>query len=247
MKKLLGIASALLLLSRSALAATVTHEVTYNNTENVAVYTTGAFTPADGDLLVVQGRIVGTTSVGTCTTSAGTTFTKLDNFGSTTVFNYIANSFSTATSQTVSIDVTGDNGTGGIIFVMSVTGMSRTGSSAVRTGQYVGPTGAGGGTPEAIFPGAALTENPTIAVANNTTNPAALTPPSGWAENADVGFATPTTGGEYATRDSGFTGTTITWGSTSATTWRAVALELDTSAAPAGCGTTLLLMGAGCQ
>jgi hypothetical protein len=66
----------------------------------------------------------------------------------------------------------------------------------------------------------------------NSSSPAGIAKPTSWTEQVDVGYATPSTGLEYASRNSGFTGTTITWASTSATVWGAISVELDTSAAP---------------
>lgn len=207
--------------------AAVVHGVTYNNTANLSVYTTAAFTPATDDLLVVTAIVTGTVSVGSCSSSAGTTFTKVaPPTPQAGTYLFVANSRSTNTSQTISVDVTGDAGTGAIIHVARVSGMSRVGSSAVKQSGGVA-SGSAGTAPAFTFASSVLTEDPTIVTMVNTTSPAGLTPPTSWGELADSGYSTPTTGKEYASRNSGFTGTTVTWASNSATAWGASGVELD--------------------
>jgi hypothetical protein len=58
-----------------------------------------------------------------------------------------------------------------------------------------------------------------------------VTEPTGWTEHADTGYNNPTSGMEVASRDSGFTSTSIIWGSNSASNWGAIIAELDSSAA----------------
>jgi hypothetical protein len=99
--------------------------------------------------------------------------------------------------------------------------------------------------------GSALTGNVTLGFLANGTNPATMTEPTGWTEAADLGYATPTTGVHAVHRDSGFTGTTITWGSTTGGSTLDIILEMDTSAAGGGavpgCRHGLLLgLGIGC-
>jgi hypothetical protein len=59
-----------------------------------------------------------------------------------------------------------------------------------------------------------------------------MTTVTNWTERQDVGFANDTNGLEVITRDSGFTGTTMTWGSSSASRFASMIIELDTTAAP---------------
>ena len=135
--------------------------------------------------------------------------------------------------MTVTFDSTGDDATGTIITVWRVAGMSRTGQSASKqTKTFV--NGTAGGTPSVTFSTDCDTNNPTIGLVGNAANPAGLTPPNAWTEpaGADLGYSNPTRGAEGVFRNSGFTGTTINWGSTSATAWHVAVVELDTSAAP---------------
>lgn len=113
---------------------------------------------------------------------------------------------------------------------LAFTGFTRVGSGAQRQSKVTN-NGSAGGTPAPAFTSSALTGNVTFGVIVNASNPAGMTTPTNWTERGDVGEATPTTGLEVVTRDSGFTGTTVTWGSTSATSFGAIIVELDTSAA----------------
>jgi hypothetical protein len=228
-----------LLLAVSANAAAVTHAISTTSTSNGASYTSGSFTPAANDLIVVTVYASGTAianSPGTMTDSQGLGFTRVTSASSSapnSVYVFIANALSAASSMTVTFDCTGDDATGAIITVWRVAGMSRTGSSAPKQTK-TSVNGTAGGTPSVTFLASCDTNNPTIGLVGNAANPAGLTPPTGWTEPAaaDVGCSTPTRGAEGVFRDSGFTGTAITWGSTSASSWNVAVVELDTSAAP---------------
>lgn len=198
----------------------------------------GAFTPALGDLLIVLIVATGTgDATATVTNSAGMTFSlvlKATYGGSAhAIFVYVANALVTsAISQTITVDMPADPATGTFIFVNAVAGMSRVGTNAIR--QSAKQDSQAAGTPAPAFAVAALTGNPTLGIVGNLTNPATMTPPTGWTEDAgtgDRGYTSPTAGAEYAFRNSGFTGTTITWGSASDTEFGALIVELDASAA----------------
>jgi hypothetical protein len=212
--------------------ATVTHRRAFATTNNQATYASGAFTPGAGELLVV-GVIVSGTALATPTISSDTQGLGFTLVGQRTwaaahkVYVFVADKFAAASSEDLTVDVTGDDGTGCIIFVVGVSGMHRVGAAAVR--QTAEANGATGTTPAVTFASAVLTDNPTIGWLGNATNPAGMTPPTSWTEPIpDTGFATPTIGGEEVARNSGFTGTTVTWGSTSSTHGE-VMVELDAS------------------
>jgi len=233
-------------------AAATTHAVATASTSNATSYASGAFTPAANDLLIAFVVASGTVATGTMTSSVGgQTFTKITSFAysasANTVYAFVSDQLVSATSQTVTFDCTGDNATGAVIFVARISGMSRTGLSAIK--QSAGQANQSASTtPAPAFGASALTGNPTLGVIGNATSPAGMTPPTGWTENAsgDTGYSTPTTGGEYVYRDSGFTGTTITWGGTSASVFASLIVELDTSAPPACTRGGLSLLGVGC-
>jgi len=117
---------------------------------------------------------------------------------------------------------TGSN-TAGELVVLAFSRMTKTGSAAVRSsGKAEGATGV---APAAALDQAALTTNPTIffcGSADTTT-----TAPTSWTERQDASQSSPTTACEGATRDTGFTGTTITSAATQTGAWGCIVLELD--------------------
>lgn len=252
MKKLAALFLFLALLIPTRLWALAgTHAIATANTTNGTSYASGSFTPAANDLLVAFVVASGTVATGTMTSSVGgQTFTKITSFvynGSlNTIYAFVGDQLVTAVSQTVTFDCTGDTATGAVVSVLRVSGMSRTGLSAIL--QSAGQSNqAGGGTPAPAFGASALTGNLTAGVVGNGANPAGLTPPTSWTEANDTGYPSPNIGSEYVYRDSGFTGTTITWGSASGSEFGSLILELDASAAPtASCPKRLTTMGVGC-
>lgn len=220
--------------------ATTTHRVSTASTSNASSYVSGSFTPALNDLLVAFVSASGTAAAApTLTGSTGLTFTLVlsvaRNASADRIYVFVANALATAVAQTVTFDCSEDAATGAVIQVASVAGVTRTGSGAVRQSASTA-NAAAAGTPAATFPAAALTANPTLGCVSNGASPATLTPPTNWTEANDTGYSTPTTGAEYVFRDSGFTGTTVTWGGTSATAFGVALIELDTST-PAITGT----------
>lgn len=242
---------ALLLLASLAEAAAVTHRISTPDTGNTP-NTSGAFIPASNDLLIVWVQVADSadTGEGSLTSSVGLGFilnqTAAYNSSTYKLFCYVSTALVTNTSsQTVTWDGVSDEGTGSIISVYSVSGMSRTGLNAIlQTGRQQNQ--AASGTPAPAFAASADTNNATMGAVANLTSPAGLTPPTDWVEGNDSGHGAPASGLEAVSRASGFTGTTITWGSTSASAFASIIIELDTSV-PAGCGTTIPLTGAGCK
>lgn len=222
--------------------AACTHRVTTPNT-NATPNTGGAFSPAVGDLLVAIMAVSGTTDAGptmaasvTPPTSWALVLTVLQATSANRLYFFVADQLVTATtSRTLTGDTPGDAGTGTIIAVYSVSGMTLTGAAAVRQTAKEDDQ-ASGGLPIPTFGAAVLTTNPTIGAVMNNSNPATMTPPTNWTEpaTADAGYATPNTGLASCFRDSGFTGTTVTWGGTSGSAFGSGVIELDASGAAAG-------------
>ena len=107
--------------------------------------------------------------------------------------------------------------------------MTKTGAAAVL--QSSGQTDQAAGTPAPVFSSAALTANTVMGAIYNGTNPAGLVQPSNWTESQDVGYNTGVVSGlQTCFRNSGETGTTITWGGASASGFASIIIELDTSA-----------------
>ena len=209
-------------------------------TTDGATFTTGGFAPAANDLLVACVVVTGTGAAGSMSDSLGGSWTQvataLKAASADKLWCFIRDTLSTGVALTVTMDVTGDDGTGFIVVVLRVSGMPRTGNSGAARQSATQDNQAGGGTPGPSFPAAALTGNPTIGFVANAANPAALTPPTDWTERQDAGIATPDTGIEVVSRDSGFEGTQISWGGTSGSAFGAIIVELN--AGPIG-GRTL--------
>lgn len=213
--------------------ATITHAgTTYNTT---AGNKTVVATPAVGDLIVVIAPATGVVTSAVSDNQGGT-YTQVDSdrTGWSTTGHlsvWIRDALIPAASSTT-FTATQASSTGGGLSVLRVSGMTRTGALALRSngGQSAGTSGT---TPAPVMNQAALTGNPVIfAVASGTNSTTTLTQPSGFTEAFDNGYATPTTGLEVAFVNSGVTSATITAGSTVASAFGSVAIELDTSAVP---------------
>jgi hypothetical protein len=213
--------------------ATVAHLVATTSSSNTTSYASGAFTPTAGDLLVAFVTSSGTVGFPVLDDSQGLGFTLIQRTtqaAGNTMYLFVANTLAAASSMTVTFVNADDAATGAVIFVAGVAGMTRLGIDAVVQ-TAVAASQAAGGTPAATFGASATTSNPTLVFCANAAASALLNPPTDWAELADTGYATPAQWGEYANRDSGFTGTTITWANTSATAFGVLIVELDASTA----------------
>lgn len=207
--------------------------------------TSGTFTPTAGALLIAIIATSGSTgSAGTLTSSAnGITWTNVNvaafGGGAHTLNIFVANQVVPGSPALMSITWTPtDAGTGTVIFVGQVTGMSRVGLDAVRQSAKE-DNHSGAGAPAPVFAAAALTDNPTIgAVGVEGVTANAAVPNASWTERGDTGYSTPSTAAEWCSRDSGFTGTTITWTSAAATVWASMSVELDASAPAAAASLT---------
>lgn len=221
--------------------ATCTFKAGTASTAGANVYGTASFTPAANDLLIVCVVASGSTETNPSVTDSlgATTFSLVTRLlihnSADTMFVFVSDSFVAASARTVSFHCPHALATGACVSVVSVSGMSRWGAAAIRqTATQVNNISST--TPAPAFGSACLTGNPTISFVGNSSDPGGVTAATGWTRSssptADLGYVTPITGSDVITRDSGFTGTTITWGSVSATGWGAISVELDTSAAP---------------
>jgi len=192
------------------------------------------FTPAAGDLPVVFIDVAANTNgAPTCSDD------NPDGLGTYTLIAvaqkaagadreaaFVRDALINNTTSTVITVATGSN-TSGIPAVVAVAGMTRVGAAAIRQSAKEENITAGN-TPTSSFPAAVLTGNLTLGAVGNQSNPAAQTAPTGWTERFDDGIGTPNIGLEVVTRDSGFTGTAITWNSTSSA-HATIIVELDAS------------------
>lgn len=218
--------------------ATVTNAVTTASTANVTTYASGAFTPTAGDLLLVFATVSGTAAAGSMTASAnGITFTKVTDAalggGAHMLYCFVANQLVGASpvSMAVTMDVTGDAGTGCVIGVTKIAGMTNTGASAIL--QSARQQNISTGTPAPVFASSCLTANATLGAVAEESGPTSnsAVPPASTTELGDLGYATPAQSLEYWSRDSGFTGTTPTWTSVASAIFGSIAVEMDTSGA----------------
>jgi hypothetical protein len=197
-----------------------------------------AFTPAVDDLIVVCVTTSGSvepTASGALTDDQSGTYTKaitsLRTGSASSNYIFVRNqAVASAVLHTLTFTCTGDAATGAAAVPLRVAGMSKYGATAVKQTAFTSNIGAGG-TPAATFGTAVLTGNVVIGMVGASTNPVTVTEPTSYTEAADVGYATPAAGIEVVFRNSGETGTTITWGSTTVGTSGVCIVELDTSAA----------------
>jgi hypothetical protein len=187
-----------------------------------------ALTTNVGDLIVVVAATTGTTTDPTVTDNQGGTYTRITgcamNASADEMHVYIRDELC---QLAVSHNITAQPGasTGGGLFAMRISGMAKTSANAAR--QSAVQSNIASGTPACVLARPVLTTNALIGAVFNNTSPAGLTQPTSWTESQDVGYSVPTTGLETVRRDSGETGTTITWGGASPSAFCSLVVELD--------------------
>jgi len=209
--------------------ASVVSSVGAANNADLSSYTTAAFTPQAGDLLVMNVIASGSVTTGTVTDTQNLGWTLIGtvNDGTNSISMFYAQRTASAQSMTVTWDCTADPATGARVGVIGFRGSDAT----LR--QFATGSGGAGTAPTVTLPAAAITFNPLYALMGSTTNPAAITPTTGWTEIADAGWANPTTGFQLQRINSGETNSVIAWGSNSATAWIAMVIEFwDSTDAP---------------
>ncbi len=187
---------------------------------NTGTSTTTAvtITPAVGDLFMVACEAsFNTNDTPTCADDNGGTYTRLESINHYLDDNYrlmifVRDQLLTNTTSTV-VTVTNGACTVSLAAVFAFSGVTRAGTLAIRnTGKETDI--ADGNTPAPALGAAALTDSIMWGVVGTNIAPA-LTPPSSWTESLDTNFGPSSigVGMEAGYRDSGFTGTTVTWGS----------------------------------
>lgn len=214
------------------MAAYVSDFVSWTTTagnKNVSVTT-----PSINDLIVVCAGQSAVNTVGTVaddqvggTYTAIRTATRSGTVGSITW--YIRDYLVKSTSTHVVTWTSPGGDTGGGLNAFRISGMSRSGALASRQTAIV-ENGTAGTTPAPAFGSACLTGNMELGAGINATNPFGTVQPAAATERRDVGYPTPAFGLHTWTQDSGFTGTTETYGGTSASAFSIVIMELDTTA-----------------
>src|SRR6185436_16366357 len=204
-------------------------------------------TPAVGDAIIViaatSGLAGGTTAVSD-NQAVASTYTQIDvdrtGFSTTGVLTaWVRNSLITAASSTT-WTASQASSSGGGLGVIRISGISIVGLGSIR-GSGGQSTGTAGTTPAPVLLGrlgttfsgtqAALTTNVVVSVVCNGATAASMTVRSSpaYTEDFDNGYSTPGTGMCISHIASGETASTITWGSTSATAFASIAIEVDAS------------------
>tara|TARA_R110000868_G_scaffold37524_1_gene132671 strand:+ start:937 stop:2598 length:1662 start_codon:yes stop_codon:yes gene_type:complete len=198
-------------------------------------------TPAVGDLVVIITAHSGNTSTAAPTdnnSGGGGTYTLVNTAvkaaSADTMKVWVRNNLITSATSTVFTHAPGAS-TGGGLVVIDCQGGDKAGASAIV--QSAIQSNIASGTPAPVFGSAVNTQNAVIGAVFNASNPAALTPRTNFTELFDSGYNTPTTGLEVISDNSGETGTTMTWGSTSPSAFASVVVELEASVTHATTGT----------
>jgi hypothetical protein len=198
---------------------------------------TVTITPAVGDYLVLFATISGSTNWSPSVTdsnasAAGWSLVGVCRWNSSAdlMACWVRKALMANTTSTVITCNSGSN-TAAELVVLAYSGMTRVGINGIR--QWAGQENqASGGTPTPVLNASALTGNPTLwAVASGDTT---TSPNASWTERQDVSQSTPTTALEVATRDSGFTGTSVAAAATQSTVFASMIVELDSSASGLG-------------
>jgi hypothetical protein len=214
-------------------AVTLLGSATVNTSSGTKTVTA---TPTAGRLIVIVTAHTGNTSAAAPTDDQSGTYSIIAGpfvkaSSADTIYIWARDSLTPSAISTVFTHAPGASSGGGLA-VLEVSGMTRAGVSAKR--QAAGQDNqASGGTPAPVFGSAVLTGNPVIGAVFNATNTAGnsgITQRASFTERVDTGYITPTTGIEVMSIDSGETGTTMTWGSTSGSAFCSIIVELDTSA-----------------
>jgi hypothetical protein len=224
-----------------------------SSSSNVATYTGGTAStlPAVGDVILVAVVSTGQTATDwTFTDDKGGTYTRLVRqlwqTSTCLVEIYARNQLvTTAAAHIITYAHASGNASGATFQQYYVHGSA---GEVFRVGAAIAKQTAAGGGAAASVPtntfAAAMTSKPLLALVGNISNPDAVTQPAatGWVAGASRAYNTPTTGFHSDNNDTGETDSVITWGSTSATEWAAVAVEIET--APPSINTNLVVQDA---
>ncbi len=217
---------------------TITGTKSTASTSNLSSYASGNFTALAGEYLIVF--VVSTDTLATGTMTGSMTYTKITStrFGATnanTVYAFISNEVpSSSSGHTATFSCAGDAATGALMFVIRIQPDyypgAKYGLSAIK--QYATTSGAAASTPTVTLGAVTDTNNPVLLFVGNLTNPATLNAGGGLTEMYDTGYNTPTTGGWVGFAPNGYTSSSVSAGSTSASYYGGIAIELDVTPAP---------------
>lgn len=234
------------------MAATCTWQSAAASTSNVNAYTSSSFTPSAADLIVLFVTMSGNATDLVITDTQTLGWTRLPTNGkalwstsANQIAAYVSNASAAASATTITATTASGTATGAILSVYTISGMTKYGSTAIVQSVMI-QNQTTGVNPNPTFGSAVNTNNPTLEVVSQAHASPTMAPPTGWTEGADTSYATPTVGTEDNFRNSGFTGTTITWtDTTGVNAWGCIAVELDSSGSTpvTATGSNLMMMG----
>lgn len=226
--------------------ATVTYRDTTASTTNATAYTGASFTPAVNDLLVAMVAATDTVGTGSMTGSAGPAWTlyRSDAFTqgtiTTTIYIFVTTSLvSSATAQTVTFTCSATC-SGAIVHVCSISGLSRTGTSAFK--QAASATFTSTPPPSVTLTSTSTIGNPLIGVYCAVDTTATVPTAAGAGTNYTAGagatttYSTPSTRSNFEYWSSPTSGQTgVAWssgvGGSATASGRATVFEINTAAA----------------
>lgn len=188
--------------------------------------------PAVGDLILILVQVSNDSTHSTPTdnnssgtyTPIGTQLSVNGRYGQL----YIRNSLISSAVSTIFTLANPLSDIGGGLAVIKVTGMSLSGSAAVRQTKQNSQEGTGANIATGTWTSSKLTTNPIVGcVIKDTTSP--VSPTTGYTELLDTYYLTPDVSIEVQKKDSGDTTNTMTWNSglTTGYFYGAVGVELD--------------------
>lgn len=204
------------------MATTVTLGVTSTSTANTTSYTTGSFTPAAGDGLIVFVGASGTQAAATMTDSQSLGWTLQKSTAKLVLeiptdmlYMFTAKISAAASSMTVTFDCTGDAATGCNIAVLRIAGHL----GDVPIFREIVDARAADPLPIVSFGlSGPQANNACIGAAYVAANPSGLAPPTGWTEDSDTSHGTPAEGMDTVHITSG-SAQVIEWTANGGTDW----------------------------
>jgi hypothetical protein len=197
-------------------------------------------TPAVGDLIIIVTANSGsttTTAAPTDNNSSGTytvVNTSVKATSADTMQVWVRNALIASASSTVFTQAPGTT-TGGGLVVLKIPNASVAGSSAIIR-SAIQSNQATSTTPAPVLGATPSSDSAIVTAVFNASNTASVTVRSGYTSRADLGYNTPTSGLIVATRDSGETSATITWGGTSGSAFGSIAVEVSGAIAHSSSG-----------
>jgi hypothetical protein len=185
---------------------------------NTATYSFGSFTPADSAILIALVFATGTVTnpakitggtLGPWNQLGRVTYNSTDSAYAFWVRTLKTNNV----PSTFTFDCTGDNATGCIASMFSITGCNSDAINPIRQFKSSATTAA---NPTLTLDAACNTNNAIVAGFGMPRNPPTSTEPGSWTEISDVGNTLPTAGAAAAYRAGGETASVITFTSASA-------------------------------